>query len=514
MATRFRLRQTTTAPAVSPTLQAYTHNAPTTVRRQLLTTDSSALTSTAYTPDGADHGTAGDSLWCQFVSDGMQAGKAFTNGDALTLALQGFEAHANNNLNLQLYVAVVDSAGTTVRRVLRSKVEHGTEFGTSLLSFVLATTQDGATYTTVANDRLVVEISVEGTPGGGGGVQGHNGTFRFGSDGAGGDITADGQSGTTLNPWFEVVPNVFQADTTVTPSTASLTTTSFAPTVSTTANQSVTPTTASLSTATFAPTVTTPRLATPATASLTLTTFAPTVTALQGTIVTPGTASLSTATFAPTVSATAHQVVTPSTAGLTTSTFAPSVTATDHQLVTPSTAVLSLSTFTPTVVATDPKLVTPGVASLSLTGFAPNIYAGTTVVTGAAVLSLTTFAPSVAFTDNRLVTPAAATLALTTFAASVLAPRTVTPGALALATVTFAPTITISTPGSVTAIPDVAVLTLTGYRPMIQVAFRGINASIGPLSSINSSISNGTALSAGISSTREFGAEIDLTGDV
>lgn len=206
MATRFRLTNDTTAPSVSPTLQSYTHNAPTTVRRKLLTSDSSALTTTAYTPD-ADISHAGDALWCQFVSDPMMAGRVFSNGDAISVAMQGLEAHANNNLFLQMYVAVVSQDGNTVRRVLRSKVSDGTEWATTLESRVHATTQDGASYTTVAGDRLVVELSAQGSTGAGGGTQGHNGSMRFGGNGAGGDITTDAQTGTTLNPWFEVVPN-------------------------------------------------------------------------------------------------------------------------------------------------------------------------------------------------------------------------------------------------------------------------------------------------------------------
>ena len=207
MATRFRLTNDTTAPAVSPALETYSHNAPTTVRRKLLTSDSSALTTTAYTPDGADHIAAGDALWCQFVSDPMMAGRTFSNGAAISLAMQGLEAHANNNLNIQLFVEIVSQDGNTSRRVLRAKVEHATELGTSLSSFLLSTTQGGADYTTVAGDRLLIEIAVEGTPAATGGVQGHNGSMRFGGNGAGGDITADGQTGTTLNPWFEVAPN-------------------------------------------------------------------------------------------------------------------------------------------------------------------------------------------------------------------------------------------------------------------------------------------------------------------
>jgi hypothetical protein len=91
----------------------------------------------------------------------------------------------------------------------------------------------------------------------------------------------------------------------------------------------------------------------PTTATLTLTTFAPTVTATQNQLVVPTTKALVITTFAPTVTASDHKVVTPTTATLTLTTFAPVVTATDHQVVTPGVAALVLTTFAPTVTATN-----------------------------------------------------------------------------------------------------------------------------------------------------------------
>jgi hypothetical protein len=85
---------------------------------------------------------------------------------------------------LQLYCSVVDSAGTTVQRVLRSKVQDDSNLFASLQSRFLSTTQDGSTYTTAAGDRLVVEISVYGTPVPGPGTNGHNASLRWGGDGS------------------------------------------------------------------------------------------------------------------------------------------------------------------------------------------------------------------------------------------------------------------------------------------------------------------------------------------
>lgn len=208
MATRYRLTASTTAPDISPALQSYSHTQ--TTRRQLLRTDASALTTSAYAPDGADHLVAGDAHHIQFVADQMPAGVVFTNGDVIKTCIQGLEANAGNNLRLQLFVAVVSADGATVRRILRSKIVGGiAEFGTTLLSSFLSTTQDGATYTSAAGDRLLVEVSVSGTPSAATQVQGHNASLRWGGNGAGGDLLENNtQSGTTLNPWIEFMPTI------------------------------------------------------------------------------------------------------------------------------------------------------------------------------------------------------------------------------------------------------------------------------------------------------------------
>lgn len=318
-----------------------------------------------------------------------------------------------------------------------------------------------------------------------------------------GDITA-AESGSAK--W--VIQGLFVSDPkTATPSTASLATSTFAPTVTATNHKTATPATASLTTAAFAPTVSAPRLATPTTSSLTLTAFEPTVTALSGTTVTPDTASLSTSTFAPTVTATAHQTVTPSTASVVTAAFAPTISVTDHQLVTPGTASVALTAFVPTVVATDPKLVTPSTASLSLTAFAPAANAGQSATPGTATLTLTTFAPDAVLTDNQLVTPGTATLVLASFAASVSAPQSVTPATVALALSAFAPSVEVHGAGEVQ--PGPASLSLTAHNPSVLIAYRGITAGLVSAGSLSASVAGsgfgGTIVSQGAP------VQIDLT---
>jgi hypothetical protein len=216
MVTRFRLTDDVTDPAVLPELKigsatAWTHTPGTTREyRQLLTSDTSALTNTLYSPDAADHLVAGSALHGVFVSDELSSGIAFTNGDTIKYAVQCSEVVSGNNLNVVLIASIFDSAGTTLRRLLVDRAEEPTEIaGAGITNRFDSITQTGATYTTVSGDRLCVAFGAEGTPVGAGGVQGHNGTFRWGGDGAGGDLPEnDVATGTTLNPWIEFTPDI------------------------------------------------------------------------------------------------------------------------------------------------------------------------------------------------------------------------------------------------------------------------------------------------------------------
>lgn len=197
MATRFRLPASGAA-AVSPALQSYSHSQ--TTRRPLPTSDSTTLATQAYTPDAADHLVAGDAHHVQFVSAPLAA--QTISAQTVKLCLQALEDHTNNNLFVQLWIGLVSFDGTTARSTILAKTADDVEIATSLTSRTMSATT--TSQTCVAGDRLVVEISVTGTPAAAGGTQGHNAQLRFGSDGAGGDLAEnDVQTGTTLNPWLE-----------------------------------------------------------------------------------------------------------------------------------------------------------------------------------------------------------------------------------------------------------------------------------------------------------------------
>ncbi len=200
MATRFRLPASGT-PIIAPALQSYTHAASVS-RVPLLTADTTALANLVLAPDGADHTSAGDTFFRQFIY-GPLAPQTFTSGDAFKYAVQALEANAGNNLQVQIWMGIYSQDGGTLRGAIRSKVAEGTEVNTSLRNVFYSGTLDG-TVDALDGDWLVIEFSLTGTPVASGGVQGHNGTLRFGSNGAGGDLPEnDTETGTTFNPWIE-----------------------------------------------------------------------------------------------------------------------------------------------------------------------------------------------------------------------------------------------------------------------------------------------------------------------
>lgn len=206
----------------------------------------------------------------------------------------------------------------------------------------------------------------------------------------------------------------------------------FAPTVTTTANQVVTPTTVALTTTLFAPVIKWAVIV--PTKALTLATFAPTVTVSAAVVVTPGTAALVLTKFVPVVTASDHKTVTPTTASLFMATFAPTVTvAAGSATVEPITATLTLTTFAPTVTVTAPtptgglgrawrppsKQAKPKAIKVKF----KRLPVPVTVYPLPAHLKITTYPPTVTVTDNKIVTPITARLSIVTFPPVVIVKR-------------------------------------------------------------------------------------------
>lgn len=196
---------------------------------------------------------------------------------------------------------------------------------------------------------------------------------------------------------------------------------------------------------------------TPGVATLTLTTFAPTVTTSNNQLVTPGVATLSLTGLAPQLKSQINTGL----ATLTLTTFAPSVTIGVRAV--PDVATLTLTTYAPQI----KSQINTGLATLTLTTFAPQV--NLKVVPNTTNLTFSTFAPTVSVSNNQSVTPGVATLTLTTFVPTVATSnnQVVTPSLVALTLTTFAPTVT-GTAG-ITATPDLATLVLSGYAPLVEI---------------------------------------------
>ena len=208
MASRLYFPETEAA-AVSPTISATDWEHINTLRRRLLTSpDSSTLTTTAYTPDAADHLVNGDAHHRQYVSDPLPAQNI---SGSVKAQFQCLEANAANNLFLTLKIFVVSEDGATIKETLLAITRDSTnELATSLTNRNFPSTALTAA-DIEEGDRIVVEVGLGGTPTAAGGTQGHNGSLRWGCNASGGDLAEnDTETGTTFRPWIEFTDNINQ----------------------------------------------------------------------------------------------------------------------------------------------------------------------------------------------------------------------------------------------------------------------------------------------------------------
>jgi hypothetical protein len=145
--------------------------------------------------------------------------------------------------------------------------------------------------------------------------------------------------------------------TEVVPTTASLTLTTYAPTILVSDHITVTPTTLALTLTGYIPSINIGSYFTPTTLALTLTTFAPTITFTENAIITPSTLSLTLATYAPVL----QEVITPTTLALSLTAYAPSVIVAEY--FTPTMLALVLATFAPSIHIIGRKLVVKVITS-------------------------------------------------------------------------------------------------------------------------------------------------------
>jgi hypothetical protein len=204
--------ETEAAPVTPPAPSADWEHINSVQRKLRQTADDSTLVTQIYTPDAADDLTDKDSHHRQYVSDPLEAQTLTGNVKA---QIQGFEANNGNNLFLTLKILVINNTGSTVLSTLLAITRDTTnEFTTSLLNRNFPSTAMGS-YACAAGDRLCVEVGLGGLCTAAGGVNGHNGSLRWGGNASSGDLPEDDtQAGTTYRPWIEFA-NTFAFQSTV-----------------------------------------------------------------------------------------------------------------------------------------------------------------------------------------------------------------------------------------------------------------------------------------------------------
>lgn len=139
--------------------------------------------------------TQADIIIGQWISDFLDVGQTITGAQAVNIVARFAEVAANNNLFLTWAVYVFN--GTTLNKTVVTKRTDGTEVvATTPTSRTDSATSVAGNYTTVAGDRLVIEVGLSGDPSG---TNTHDGSMSYGSDSATDLTMADGTT-TANNP--------------------------------------------------------------------------------------------------------------------------------------------------------------------------------------------------------------------------------------------------------------------------------------------------------------------------
>lgn len=154
------------------------------------TDDSSYLTST-YT--GYGQGTV---LFRQFISKPMAASIVFDSTTTYELCMRASESSTSANAFNLFGVAIVSEDGTTVRDKFDALEKDGTEYSTSLTARAnIRNGTSGLNYTTVAGDRIVLEVGWD---------QDGSGSYSISQSlgNTGAFLSGDGDT-SILAPWIE-----------------------------------------------------------------------------------------------------------------------------------------------------------------------------------------------------------------------------------------------------------------------------------------------------------------------
>lgn len=134
-------------------------------------------------------------LMRQWITRPMVAGTTFNGSTTWTLTYQLSESSTALNIFPRYVAAIVSQTG--IPRGYLWTGQGGTEAATSLTARQIVLTGLIGSYTTQTGDRIVLEVGWNKTASTTG-----NATIRIGDSGAS-DLSGDGDTGSSDNPWFE-----------------------------------------------------------------------------------------------------------------------------------------------------------------------------------------------------------------------------------------------------------------------------------------------------------------------
>lgn len=144
--------------------------------------------------------TAKDIALAMYVSLPLTSGQTVTGGQAITGQCRVSETGSNNNMFWAIGIRVMAHDGTTQRKLMLDVTQNGSEAATSLTNRTYSTTSAATNYTTVAGDRIVIEIGMGGDPSG---SNPHDFGMRLG-DNAASDLPVNNTATTDDNPWVQL----------------------------------------------------------------------------------------------------------------------------------------------------------------------------------------------------------------------------------------------------------------------------------------------------------------------
>lgn len=139
-------------------------------------------------------------LYRQYTSLALTAGQTITGGQALKAQYRCSQTSISNDMFVCMGIRVVASDGSTIQKVVLTVLGDSVEILTVLTNHVTTRNSAATNYTTVAGDRLVIEVGLIGTPVAGGS---HSSSIRFGDDAAS-DLPEDNTTTTDLRPWVQL----------------------------------------------------------------------------------------------------------------------------------------------------------------------------------------------------------------------------------------------------------------------------------------------------------------------